>query len=315
MPRMSKLRTVPIATPKHWENLEYHPLAELTEIDEGVDLGKIVAHMKEYGYDDAEPMVLFEAKILMGRTRHKAAVEAECVDPPFRMFMGEDATPLVLKDLIRRHLNPSQLGMAGAKLAKLASGRKKPDAQKVPESDGNEPPPIGGGGEKAAPPLVGFNPMTRVETARTLGVSVRTIDRGKVVEEKGVPALQRAVRTGKVTVADAEAVAVLPKKVQEKALLKFAEGKAKTLAEAAGIKEKKAPKPKKAKPGDAKFDWAKFDGLWKEFTKMFLDELPARFSTDTVDEKKSLQYREANRLYTDLGEVLAKWKERLTRSS
>lgn len=306
---MSKFLTLPIQTPRNWENYEYHPMSELTDISEGVDVGKIADHMREFGYDESEPIILFENKILVGRTRHAAAKMAEIVDPPFRLLKGNDPWPIVVKDLLRRHLTPIQKGLAATKLAGFPrpakNGPEIDDDQKTQENDGETKLPAGS--------LVGFNPMTRVEAAAIVGTSVRTLDRATVIKEKGIPVLQRLARTGKVSGEDAEKVALMPKKVQEKACQKFALGKAKTLAEAAGIKDKK-PK-KKARPGDAKFDWKKFEAVWADFTRMLMDDLPAAYTTEKADEKKSLQGREAIRLHTELGNVIALWKERLNRGT
>ena len=78
------MRTRPLPPVKNWEKLEPHPYNEILEVG---DVTGLANHMQEFGYDDNEPIILFEGKILSGRRRHAAAIQAEVIDPPFREFI------------------------------------------------------------------------------------------------------------------------------------------------------------------------------------------------------------------------------------
>ena len=85
--------------------------------------------------------------------------------------------------------------------------------------------------------------MSREEAAAAMGVSPRSVDSAKLVQEKCIPSIQRAHRVGDVSLGDAAAVAGLPAAKQEKALDAFRLGKTKTLA--AWAKKHAPAKPKK----------------------------------------------------------------------
>ena len=74
--------TRPIATPKAWALLEHHELADLFEFGESVDFEGMVKSMQENGFDDREPIILYEGRVISGRTRHRAAAKAEVIDTP-----------------------------------------------------------------------------------------------------------------------------------------------------------------------------------------------------------------------------------------
>lgn len=298
--------TRPIATPKAWALIEHHELADLFEFGESVDFEGMVQFMRDHGFDDREPIVLYEGKVISGRTRHRAAAKAEIIDPPFHEFCGKDLSALVRKDLLRRHATPSQLSLAAVKLAAwIKEGRFK-TIDIGGEKIGDEKPPVGG-----------FEP-TQENMAKVTGASVRNIQRATVIEEKGVSSLRRLHRIGAITDADGEKVARLPKLEQEKAVKKFNDAKAKgkkiTLTKAAGIKEEKppkepkAPKPKKDDTGTELFSFRAIEAALGEFVKL-LDLMAEKFSKNGIDERKSPKWRFANQKALELGEAYRALKE------
>ena len=117
-----------------------HPFCELVpEIDsEGFE--DLVADIRQKGLLD--PIVLFEGKIIDGRTRHRACKKAGTT-PTFVDFASvcpaiNEATTQEEKDAIlinwvvshnicRRHLNSSQRALLAAKIANLRPGQSKSD--------------------------------------------------------------------------------------------------------------------------------------------------------------------------------------------
>jgi ParB-like chromosome segregation protein Spo0J len=102
---------------------EAHPFADifprLKDIDPDGFRG-LVEDIKARGQQ--EPIIIYESKILDGRNRYDACVEAK-VEPKCREFIGTDPIAHVLSaNLHRRHLNESQRAMVAAKLANLELG-------------------------------------------------------------------------------------------------------------------------------------------------------------------------------------------------
>jgi hypothetical protein len=171
---MSKL-TKSIPVPDNWKRLKHHPLSCLVEFGTGISMDALVGHMREIGYDDDEPVVLCDGKILAGRHRHAAAIDAE-VTPTFREFTGKDPRQYVYKDAIRRHLDTSQRAIIAACLVNHEAGRPK-------ESTGNQ-----------------VDSLTREEAAKILNVSTNSIDQASTVLANGTPEYIEAVKSGEMSV-------------------------------------------------------------------------------------------------------------------
>ena len=97
------------------EIISFHPLAELFPLLSGQEFAELVEDVKRNGL--REPICTLDGKILDGRNRSRAGVEAG-IKPKFRELNG-DGSPLefvLSMNLRRRHLNESQRAMVGAKL-------------------------------------------------------------------------------------------------------------------------------------------------------------------------------------------------------
>jgi N6-adenosine-specific RNA methylase IME4/ParB-like chromosome segregation protein Spo0J len=160
-------------------NLEFHALATLFPLLDGAGFDELVADIRTHGL--REPIVLFEGKVLDGRNRYRACVEAG-VEPTLTVYQGEDPVAYVISlNLRRRHLNESQRAMVAAKLATLRLG----------DNQHSKGLPIGRGSE-------------------LLNVGERSVARAREVREHGAPELVAAVERGAVSVSAAADIATQP---------------------------------------------------------------------------------------------------------
>src|SRR5262245_27085543 len=97
--------------------LQFHPLADLLPLLEGLDFEELVADVRAHGV--REPVWIHDSRILDGRNRYRAAQAAD-VECPTRTYDGDDPVGFVISlNLKRRHLSESQRAMVAAKLANL----------------------------------------------------------------------------------------------------------------------------------------------------------------------------------------------------
>src|SRR5262249_13050731 len=156
-----------------------------------------------------EPIVLFEGKILDGRSRYRACIEAG-VEPTFTVYQGDDPIAYVISlNLRRRHLDESQRAMVAAKLATLRDGQR---------ADLVEGLPIG-------------------RASGLLNVGERSVARAREVIDHGAPELIHAVERGAVSVSAAADVATLPAQEQREIV---ARGEREILEAAKAIRSEKA---------------------------------------------------------------------------
>jgi len=187
--------------------LEFHPLADIFPLVEGTEFDELVDDIREHGL--YEPIVVFEDKILDGRNRYRACLEAR-VEPTFTVYGGDDPIAYVISlNLRRRHLNESQRAVAAAKLATLKDGQR---------ADLVEGLPIG-------------------RASEMLNVGERSVARAREVQEHGAPELIHAVEQGSVSVSAAADVATLPAQEQREIV---ARGERKILRAAQEIRARKA---------------------------------------------------------------------------
>lgn len=109
--------------------LEYHSIANTYPMMSQQSFNNLVASMEDKGFDENHPIILFEGKILDGRNRYKASLEAR-VDPNVTIFEGtfeqalEESRRL---NSFRRNLSPAQKAMVAAKevlLSRASNGKK-----------------------------------------------------------------------------------------------------------------------------------------------------------------------------------------------
>jgi N6-adenosine-specific RNA methylase IME4 len=156
---------------------------------EGEDFTALVADIRKHGL--REPVVLFDGKILDGRNRYRACLDAG-IEPTFATYEDNDPVGYVISlNLRRRHLDESQRAMVAAKLATLKRGD-------------NQHSPIG--------------ETSQAKAADLLNVGKRSVERAADVRAHGAPELIRSVERGELKVSVASDVATLPLE-QQRAIL------------------------------------------------------------------------------------------------
>jgi ParB-like chromosome segregation protein Spo0J len=107
-------------------DLEFHPLANLFPLIEGEEFDALVADIRANGLRDR--IILYGGKILDGRNRYRACLEAD-VEPkavvwaPPRDY-DDPLAYVVSRNLHRRHLTTQQRAAIAAELATMKSGAR-----------------------------------------------------------------------------------------------------------------------------------------------------------------------------------------------
>ena len=163
------------------ENLEFHPVADIFPMMSAREFSDLATDIGEHGL--REPVWLHhDGRIIDGRNRYLACQRLG-IEPEKRTYEGDDSglVPFVVSlNLHRRHLNESQRGMVGARIANFLHGGDRKTNQ------------------AANLPLV-----SQSQAADLLNVSERLIRSARRVQESGVTELAEKVRTGEVSVSAA----------------------------------------------------------------------------------------------------------------
>ena len=93
---------------------EFHPLSDIFPMMSGEEFEALVEDIKRNGL--LEPIWLYEGKILDGRNRYKACLEAG-VEPKFAEYKGDSPLAFIVsKNIKRRHLTATQRAVITLKL-------------------------------------------------------------------------------------------------------------------------------------------------------------------------------------------------------
>jgi ParB-like chromosome segregation protein Spo0J len=167
------------------KQFEFHNAAKVFPMLDADELAALATDILENG--QREPITLFEGKILDGRNRYLACLQAG-VEPLFTEYKGRHPIDFVISlNLKRRHLDESQRAMVAAKLANLSDGQR---ADRVASS------------------------IDLPTAAKLLNVSESSIKRAQTVQREADPEIVRAVESGEVSVSAAAQFAKLPKEEQ-----------------------------------------------------------------------------------------------------
>ena len=164
------------------QDYEYHELSTVFSSFEGTEEFKgLVKSVKEYGLFD--PILVWQGKIVDGRHRHKACMEAG-VEPEYEYLVDEVPFDKVLgrvvgANMLRRHLTTGQRAMIAASLANMTEGGGgnqyvKVDRTNLSDAKSNE------------------------DAAKTLSVSPMTVKNAKEVK-RDAPDLAEKVSRGEMS--------------------------------------------------------------------------------------------------------------------
>jgi len=169
-----------------------HPLADAFPLMEGDDFEALKNSIKQCGLQQKRG-VLYRGKILDGRNRYRACIELG-IGFQWTTYDAQPGDPLGLVmalNLERRQLNESQRAVVACKLETFTHG-------------GSRRKSAGG--------------VTRKDAARAMNVSERTIAAARLVMNKGIDDLLKAVERGDMAVSRAAEIANLPQDEQRQAL-------------------------------------------------------------------------------------------------
>ena len=181
------------------------------------------------------PIVLYQGMILDGRNRWDACKIAK-IDPQFREFEGDDPLSWVIsQNLTRRHLTASQRAVIALDLLPLLEREAK---ERQRQSNGR--------GKKVRKNSVPFpeNSEAAENAARITKSNAKYIRSAKQIKEQA-PELINEIRSGRVSIMDAEKLADLPE-ARRRQLLSQTNGNGDIFA-AWKQEEKKVTAPKGAK--------------------------------------------------------------------
>lgn len=157
----------------HYENIEYHPLANLFPLMQGDEYESLKADIKQNGL--REPICMYDNMILDGRNRFNACMDLN-IQPVFKQFTGTDPVAFVISlNIHRRHLNESQRAVIAGKLANMRQGERT-DIE----------------------PSANLRKVSQEEAARMLNVSPRTVATVKAIE-RDAPELIEKIERGEMT--------------------------------------------------------------------------------------------------------------------
>ena len=197
---------------------EYHELADIFPMMGAEEFADLCDDIEKNGL--AEPVVLYEGKVLDGRNRYSACTVLSII-PVTVEYTGDDPLAFVIsKNLKRRHLNESQRAMVAAKLANMPFGSNQYKRGSANLQTLDEP------------------QISQAKAAAMMNVSERSVASAKKVQDSCVPEVVQSVETGKLSVSTAVKVAKMPKERQKKVVEKLDKKEAKSGVDAIRLENK-----------------------------------------------------------------------------
>ncbi len=182
--------------------LQFHPIADIFPLMEGEVFDDLVQDIRQNGL--REPIVLHCGRILDGRNRYRACLQAG-VKHKSRTYEGEDtpealATFVTSLNLHRRQLTDTQRAMVGAKIANLHRGGDRRSESFKPASAGLK--------------------ISQKRAAAMVNVKQSAVERAKAVQKHGSKEVVAAVESGHLPLATAEKIAKSTPKDKQAAAIK-----------------------------------------------------------------------------------------------
>ena len=168
---------------------EYHPIAEQIPRWGSDSFEKLCEDIATNGLVNS--IVLYDGKILDGRHRYEACLEAG-VKPRFVKYKGDDPIGHVYSlNLLTREWKSGQRAMIASNLANLSDGQRLSCSN------------------------LSTSAVSQSEAAEQMGVSRRTLQTAKKIKEKASEAITKMVEDGDISVNAGAALADLPEEKQE----------------------------------------------------------------------------------------------------
>ncbi|SRR6266567_2157275 len=183
--------------------MEFHDAANIFPMMADEEYNALVTDIKAHG--QLEPVWLYQGKIIDGRNRYNACVEAG-IEPHYRTWEGNesDLVGFILSlNLQRRHLTSSQKAILAVSVEQYYAIEAKQHMS------------VGGKGLEKVP-----NPIHAAKkTAALVGTNAHYVTDAKRVMEQA-PELGDAVRRGLISLPDATVVAKMPEEQRQAVLEK-----------------------------------------------------------------------------------------------
>ncbi|WP_233867222.1 DNA methyltransferase [Paraburkholderia adhaesiva] len=202
-----------------FETLDYpplHPLASLPPSMSEAQFQTLCEDIERQGQLEAV-WLDGNGQLIDGRSRLRAR-QQQHAPLKCRIYRGDDPVGVIVAlNILRRHLNESQLAMSAAKLANLGEGHPPKTAGMQADSHPGYTPetaPMGA--------VSGVYPdyaVSQERAAQLLGVSRRTVQRAVEVRARAVPEVVEACEQGLVALRTAVRVARLQDREQQKQLV------------------------------------------------------------------------------------------------
>lgn len=204
-----------------------HPIAEIFPKMPDSEFASLRQDIQENGL--LEAIWLYEGKVLDGRHRYRACYDLR-IQPEFRQYEGDNPLGFVISlNLKRRHLDESQRGMVGARIANMRVGGDGSNQHGQSSNSANLP------------------NCSQSTAAEMLNTSTRTITSSSKVLKDGTPELVEAVDSGLIPVSQAAKLATATPEFQNAVVARVEGGvkpnEAVRVEKAAAISEKHIEAP------------------------------------------------------------------------
>lgn len=181
-----------------YSKLKPHPLGAMFPPMGDEEYKQLKLSIKTNGFDESQPIWLYEGAILDGNHRHTASKQVK-VQAYYREYPGDDPIGFVVaRNLARRNLTTSQAAALGAELVEKAKEIEKAEKERLKQAakaakDTQQPRK----GAKAPKPATGRSKGKKAAAAaKQLGVSERSIKTAAALKRDN-PAAFEEVRSGK----------------------------------------------------------------------------------------------------------------------